>query len=93
MIKHAKSTKPNEYSELYVEKDSKNLINPAIAFYGGGKNYSIIDLTSYEGKDYNLYNINLSILKTSDDTNLSSQGTYLPLAAGEEDFRFIMIKV
>lgn len=93
MIKYAKSSNPAKYGDLFVEKDGKNLINPAVAFYGGGKNYSIIDLTSYKGQYYTLYNINLAILAESEDTNLSSQGTYLPWAAGKEDFRFVMINI
>lgn len=93
MIKYAKNSDLEKYADLFVEKDGKNLINPAVAFYGGGKNYSIIDLTDLNNKNYNHYNINLSILEDAEDNNLSSQGKYLPLAAGVEDFRFIMINI
>ena len=80
---------PN-YSALFDVIDGETYVHGGIAFYGGGKNYSQLDMSDFGNEKLNQYNINISILANSSDPNLQTQGQMLPLAAGVEDFRFYM---
>ncbi|MDE6302142.1 MAG: hypothetical protein K2M36_00950, partial [Clostridia bacterium] len=80
----------DKYKNLIAEKKGEKYAHGGIAFYGGGKNYSILDTSEYTFERMHDYNINLSILQGSGNPNVSSQGWMLPLAAGEEDFRFVL---
>lgn len=85
---------------ISTEIDGVIYVHGGIAFYGGGKNYSVLvadpdnGINSFIGEAFNNYNINLSILADGLDpikdilNPLYLQGTLLPLAAGVEDFRF-----
>ena len=90
MLKAVQEFGGDKYSDIMTVKGGKQMVHGGIAFYGGGKNYSILDMSGYTGKSMKNYNINLSILQNSKDTLVSNQGSLLPLAAGIYDFRFIL---
>ncbi|MCM1306346.1 MAG: hypothetical protein NC037_05250 [Bacteroides sp.] len=90
MLKTVQEFGGDKYSDITTLKGGKQLVHGGIAFYGGGKNYSVLDMSGYTGKAMKNYNINLNILLNSKDKNVSNQGAFLPLAAGVEDFRFIL---
>ena len=79
-----------KYSALFDVIDGETYVHGGIAFYGGGKNYSQLDMSDFANEKLNQYNININILANSSDPNLQTQGQMLPLAAGVEDFRFYM---
>lgn len=79
-----------EYRKIISRINGAEYVHGGIAFYGGGKNYSILDTSEYTFEQMHTYVANLEILKRSDKTNLKLQGEYLPQAAGEGDFRFVM---
>lgn len=89
------STK-EEYSNLIYKVDEKCYVHGGIALYGGGYNYSCVDISNMTGVDANLnrYRANLSILAEGLEQDLNNslylQGTMLPLAAGHADFEFFM---
>lgn len=68
----------------------KNYVHGGIAFYGGGKNYHILDTSAYTFEAMHQYNVNIGVLANSTDNKLKTQGEMLPYAAGAEDFRFVM---
>ena len=68
----------------------KNYVHGGIAFYGGGRNYHILDTSKYTFEAMNQYNVNIGVLANSTDEKLKRQGKMLPYAAGTEDFRFVM---
>ena len=67
-------------------------VHGGIAFYGGGYNYSYLDLTEAndETKQFGVYDVNISVLENSKDENIQKQGKMLPMAAGAGDFRFYL---
>lgn len=73
-----------------TEQGTYGYAHGGIVFYGGGRNYSILDVSGYTGEQMKQYNINLSALIKSDDSLVATQGMLLPLAAGTQDFRFVM---
>lgn len=78
-------------NENIVSKiNGKEYVHGGVAFYGGGKNYSILDLSGYTFESMNQYLVNIGVLANSQDSELHTQGQLLPLAAGTEDFRFVM---
>lgn len=90
MLKEVIKEKP-EYSVLFDIIDGETYVHGGIAFYGGGKNYSQLDMSSFANEKLKQYNINISILDNpTADQNLKTQGRLLPFAAGVEDFRFYM---
>lgn len=80
-----------QYDDIILHKDGKDFVHGGIALYGGGKNYSVVDMAGYTGKQLSGYTVNLSILKNSSDPYIKQQGELLPMAAGAEDFRFFML--
>ncbi len=72
------------------DNGDEKCVHGGIAFYGGGKNYHMLDMSGYTFYPMSTYTMNLSMLENSYDANISMQGSLLPLAAGEEDFRFVM---
>ena len=68
----------------------KNYVHGGIAFYGGGRNYHILDTSKYTFEAMHQYNVNIGVLANSTDEKLKRQGEMLPYAAGTEDFRFVM---
>lgn len=81
----------SNYSSIVYNNGGKSYVHGGIVFYGGGKNYSILDTSEYTFEAFEQYNINISILSNSSDSVLGKQGDLLPLAAGSKDFRFVML--
>ncbi|MDE5602008.1 MAG: hypothetical protein K2J16_05870 [Clostridia bacterium] len=90
MLKAVQEFGGEDYKNLIATDGNNSYAHGGIAFYGGGKNYSILDTSEYTFEKMNEYVVNLTILKNSQDSNLKQQGTLLPLAAGMESFRFVM---
>ena len=90
MLKAVQEFGGEKYSGIMKVENGQQLVHGGIAFYGGGKNYSVLDMSKYTGRSLKNYNINLNILQKSSDTLLINQGFMLPLAAGTHDFRFIL---
>ncbi len=72
----------DEKSKLITVTENKSYVNGAIAFYGGGKNYSYVDTTGTSEAFNQLASYTVGI-----DTLESKVVTY---AAGVEPFRFMM---
>lgn len=72
--------------------DGKNYAHGGITFYGGGKNYSLIDMSEYKGTALKTFFINIKELAINEKAGsiLYNQGTLLPKAAGEDSFRFYL---
>lgn len=80
----------SECENIIKTVGDKNYVHGGIAFYGGGKNYHILDTSAYTFEAMRQYNVNISVLAKSSDDKLKMQGESLPNAAGTEDFRFVM---
>ncbi len=92
MLDFVSKNKPDLYGEfIETTSDGKQYVHGGIALYGGGRNYSAVDLSGLnEGlADLNYMNINISVLKDGGGL-MEQQGTKLPLAAGTHDFNFYM---
>ena len=78
--------------DIILNVGGTEYVHGGIAFYGGGYNYSYLDLTEAndETKQFGVYNVNISVLKNSKDENIKQQGEILPMAAGTGDFRFYL---
>lgn len=79
-----------DYSELIDDRGSDRYVHGGIAFYGGGRNYSQLDLDDFGREKPNLFNVNISVLANSDDIDMQNRGNILPKAAGTRDFNFYM---
>ena len=92
MLDFATSFRPQEYGDLLATYEGEKVVHGGIAAYGGGINYAQIDLSQLDGAraDLTRYLVNISILTNSDDSAMQDQGSFLPLAAGTQDFRFYM---
>lgn len=80
----------SECKNIIKTVGDKNYVHGGIAFYGGGKNYHILDTSAYTFEAMHQYNVNIGVLANSADDTLKMQGNSLPSAAGVEDFRFVM---
>lgn len=79
------------YKNILKEKEGEQYVHGGIAFYGGGLNYSYVDVSQCTNEPQKKYKINLSILAEgieNKDDPIYLQGTMLPLAAGPGDFMF-----
>lgn len=78
--------------DIILNVGGTEYVHGGIAFYGGGYNYSYLDLTEAndETKQFGVYDVNISVLENSKDENIRNQGKMLPLAAGAGDFRFYL---
>ena len=78
--------------DIILNVGGTEYVHGGIAFYGGGYNYSYLDLTraNDETKQFGVYDVNISVLENSKDENIQNQGKMLPLAAGAGDFRFYL---
>ncbi len=92
MLRFAAAFAPDKYGDIIAASDNGDVVHGGIALYGGGKNYAQVVLSDLDPDlaDFNVYQVNISILKESDDPVLLDQGDFLPLAAGTQDFRFFM---
>ncbi len=89
-IAHSKGD--NSYDDIFTIENNEKFLSSAMVKYGGGKNYANIDLSKLDTryKDFTRYDVNIGILKETNDKDLQDQGTYLPLAAGTQDFNFFL---
>lgn len=79
-------------SDIILKVGETEYVHGGIAFYGGGYNYSYLDLTEAndETKQFGVYDVNISVLENSKDENIRNQGKMLPQAAGAGYFRFYL---
>ena len=92
MMKEVARQKPKECGDIILNVGGTEYVHGGIAFYGGGYNYSYLDLTEAndETKQFGVYDVNISVLENSKDENIRNQGKMLPQAAGAGDFRFYL---
>ena len=78
--------------DIILNVGGTEYVHGGIAFYGGGYNYSYLDLTEAndETKQFGVYDVNISVLENSKYENIQKQGKMLPMAAGAGDFRFYL---
>lgn len=91
MMKEVAKVK-EECRDIILNVGGTEYVHGGIAFYGGGYNYSYLDLTEAndETKQFGVYDVNISVLENSKDENIRNQGKILPYAAGAGDFRFYL---
>lgn len=91
MMKEVAKVK-SECRDIILNVGGTEYVHGGIAFYGGGYNYSYLDLTEAndETKQFGVYDVNISVLENSKDENIRNQGKMLPMAAGAGDFRFYL---
>lgn len=91
MMKEVANVK-SECRDIILNVGGTEYVHGGIAFYGGGYNYSYLDLTraNDETKQFGVYDVNISVLKNSEKENIKQQGEMLPMAAGKGDFRFYL---
>ena len=79
------------YEYIIDRKQNVNYVHGGIAFYGGGKNYSQLDISGLDKSlaDLSVYPVNLNMLSGADGET-GEQADFLPLAAGTQNFRFYM---
>lgn len=79
------------YEYIIDRKQNGNYVHGGIAFYGGGKNYSQLDVSGLDASlaDLSVYPVNLNMLSGAEGET-GEQAEFLPLAAGTQDFRFYM---
>ena len=92
MMKEVAWQQPKECGDIILNVGGTEYVHGGIAFYGGGYNYSYLDLTraNDETKQFGVYNVNISVLEKSKDEKIQKQGDMLPRAAGKGDFRFYL---
>lgn len=92
MMKEVARQQPKECGDIILNVGGTEYVHGGIAFYGGGYNYSYLDLTraNDETKQFGVYNVNIKVLKDSKVEKIKQQGEMLPLAAGAGDFRFYL---
>lgn len=92
MMKEVAEQQPKECGDIILNVGGTEYVHGGIAFYGGGYNYSYLDLTraNDETKQFGVYNVNIDVLADSEDENIKQQGEILPNAAGTGDFRFYL---
>lgn len=78
--------------DIILNVGGTEYVHGGIAFYGGGYNYSYLDLTEAndETKQFGVYDVKISVLENSKDENIRNQGKMLPQAAGAGAFRFYL---
>ena len=91
MMKEVANVK-EECRDIILNVGGTEYVHGGIAFYGGGYNYSYLDLTraNDETKQFGVYNVNIDVLADSENEKIKNQGEMLPLAAGAGDFRFYL---
>lgn len=91
MMKEVAKVK-EECRDIILNVGGTEYVHGGIAFYGGGYNYSYLDLTraNDETKQFGVYDVNISVLQNSENENIRQQGDMLPRAAGKGDFRFYL---
>ncbi len=79
-----------DYANLLYKENNKTFVHGGIAFYGGGRNYSQIDLSQLneEFVDLTHLSINIGQFAGAENPVVARQAQLLPLAAGTHDFNF-----
>ncbi len=92
MMKEVARQQPKECGDIILNVGGTEYVHGGIAFYGGGYNYSYLDLTEAndETKQFGVYDVNIEVLKDSKNEKIKQQGEMLPMAAGAGDFRFYL---
>ncbi len=92
MMKEVARQQPKECGDIILNVGGTEYVHGGIAFYGGGYNYSYLDLTraNDETKQFGVYDVKISVLENSKDENIRNQGKMLPMAAGAGAFRFYL---
>lgn len=92
MMKEVARQQPKECGDIILNVGGTEYVHGGIAFYGGGYNYSYLDLTraNDETKQFGVYDVNIDVLADSEDEKIKQQGEMLPMAAGAGDFRFYL---
>lgn len=92
MMKEVARQQPKECGDIILNVGGTEYVHGGIAFYGGGYNYSYLDLTEAndETKQFGVYDVNIDVLADSEDEKIKQQGEMLPMAAGAGDFRFYL---
>ena len=87
LVKSAAKTNA-QYSNILYNYGGTEYVHAGIAFFGGGKNYSVVEnkITSNFNHTFTEYNVKLSELVDDEGKN---QG-YLQTAAGNEPFYFLI---
>lgn len=87
LVKSAATTNA-QYSNILFNYGGEDYVHAGIAFFGGGKNYSVVEnkITSNFNHTFTEYNVKLSELVDDEGKN---QG-YLQTAAGNEPFYFLI---
>ncbi len=70
----------SNFENIVYEKDGTKYVHAGVAFFGGGKNYGILETDGYEWKEFTGYEVSLSDVEKS----------YLDAAAGNEKFYFML---
>lgn len=91
MMKEVAKVK-SECRDIILNVGGTEYVHGGIAFYGGGYNYSYLDLTEAndETKQFGVYDVNISVLQNSENENIRQQGKMLRSSAGAGDFRFYL---
>lgn len=90
MLRHVAEHDPEKFGELFAGEEGKRYVHGGIACYGGGKNYSAVDLSACSRREgTGEYAVNMSVLGDAEG-NVGYQGRILPAAAGTQDFRFFL---
>ena len=91
MMKEVAKVK-SECRDIILNVGGTEYVHGGIAFYGGGYNYSYLDLTraNDETKQFGVYDVNISVLENSKDENIRNQGKWLR-ARAISDFTFTII--
>lgn len=92
MMKEVARQQPKECGDIILNVGGTEYVHGGIAFYGGGYNYSYLDLTraNNETKQFGVYDVNIDVLADSENEKIQKQGDMLPRAAGKGDFRFYL---
>lgn len=92
MMEEVARQQPKECGDIILNVGGTEYVHGGIAFYGGGYNYSYLDLTraNDETKQFGVYNVNIDVLADSENEKIKQQGEMLPMAAGAGDFRFYL---
>ncbi len=73
------ATKENRFKNIvYNDKSGTTWVHGGIAFFGGGKNYGVVDFSGYEYHDFREYEVSFEAIGRFE----------LTLAAGDESFFF-----
>ena len=96
MLNYVSTKDPADYGNVIeTTSDGKQYVHGGIALYGGGRNYSAVEMSAlkaYDGavlNDFLHINVNIDVLKDAGAT-MQKQGDLLPRAAGTHDFNFYM---